>query len=312
MEIQDGYHFPTYLEMREDIVGTDYNFFVAGLNLRYKLHFDPGKLVFPPGYGKFLTKPTAEAPRASAVLNELQLEVQDLTVHDDVEKTDPICITEIWELWNNSKGEFTFIGPRNKPPVTFEINQEFSEGIVYGDFSGKGQPDTYAFEGIDIVIFANWLTKFSDVILHAAGIAVDGKGYAFVGPSGVGKSTLTEPLAKKPGVSVLGEDQVVLRYLDEQFWIFGTPWHERPELCSPLGVPLEKIFLLNRDNGQKLSSVNPIEGVVRTMQTAFIPYYRQDRLPSILERLSLLSAQVPFYNLAYQLGSDVLPIILSA
>lgn len=281
------------------------------MNLQYRINFVPANLIFPQSYEKFLIQTTAEASKASAVLNEFNLAVEDRTEPGRVNKTTSICITDIWELWNNSEGQFTFLGPRNKPPVTFHIVQEFTDGIVYGDFSGKGQSDTYAFEGIEIVIFTNWLANFSDVILHAAGIAVDGKGFAFVGSSGVGKSTLSEALAKEPGVTMLGEDQVVLRYLDEQFWIFGTPWHERPELCSPIGVPLTKVFFLERTDGEQFERLSPIEGVKRLLQTAFIPYYRSGKLPGILNRLTMLAEEVPFYRLRYQIGSKVLPEILA-
>lgn len=279
--------------------------------LQYKINFVPTKLIFPLSYEKFLTKTTAEASKASAVLNKFNLAVEDGIEPGRVNKTNSICITDIWELWNNSEGQFTFIGTLNKPPVTFHIDHEFTNGVVFGDFSGKQTPETYAFEGIEIVIFANWLANFSDVILHAAGIAVDGKGYAFVGSSGVGKSTLSEALAMEPGVTMLGEDQVVLRYLDEQFWIFGTPWHERPELCSPIGVPLAKIFLLERTDGVQFEKLLPMDGVKRLLQTAFIPYYRSEKLPGILGRLNLLVEEVPFYRMRYQIGSKVLPEILA-
>lgn len=297
--------------MSEDIISVEKTLSVARMNLRYRTNFLPVSLIFPQSYEKFLTKTTAEASKASAVLNEFNLTVEDRTEPDRVKKTTSICITDIWELWNNSKGQFTFIGPLNKPHVTFHIDHEFSNGVVYGDFSGKKAPETYAFEGIEIVIFANWLANFSDVILHAAGIAVDGKGYAFVGSSGVGKSTLAEALAKEPGVTMLGEDQVVLRYLEEQFWIFGTPWHERPELCSPIGVPLTKVFFLERTDGEQLERLLPVEGVKRLLQTAFIPYYRSEKMPGILGRLTMLAEEVPFYRIRYQIGSTILPEILA-
>jgi hypothetical protein len=121
----------------------------------------------------------------------------------------------------------------------------------------------------------------------------------------VGKSTLAAALAADPAVTVLGEDQVILRWLEDRFGIYGTPWHENPLLCSPLGVPLDKVFFLQRTGADGVADCAPADGVARLLQTAFVPYYRPAAVAAILERLALLAERVPFRTLRYRLGSDV-------
>jgi hypothetical protein len=151
------------------------------------------------------------------------------------------------------------------------------------------------------------------MILHAAGIDVDGQGYCFVGSHGAGKSTLTAsfaaPTEEQGKVEVLGEDNLILRYQEDQFWIYGTPWHLNPEMCSPRGVPLKKLFFLDKTAGQQVEQLLPVDGVARLLQTAFIPYYRPETVSNILDRLALLAGQVPFYTFCYQLGSDIYQLI---
>jgi len=130
-----------------------------------------------------------------------------------------------------------------------------------------------------------------------------------VGDPGAGKSTLAAVLATDPGVTVLGEDQVVLRYLDGCFWIFGTPWHINPDMCAPIGIPIEKIFFLDRTLKPGTTRISPLDGITRILQTAFIPYYQSKWVPGILDHLGLLAQQVPFYLLSYKLGTDPLQII---
>ncbi len=139
---------------------------------------------------------------------------------------------------------------------------------------------------------------------------IHGKGYFFAGQSGVGKSTLISALEGQPGVTVLGEDQVVIRFLRDQFWLFGTPWHTNPSLCSALGVPLHCGFFLDRDKEEGVAALTPVEGVARFFQTAFIPFYRPAAVERILENCSLLAKQIPFYSLSYRLGTNVLERIL--
>jgi len=185
---------------------------------------------------------------------------------------------------------------------------------VVGEFAA-GAPDgraVYPLQGIDMALYANWLACYGDMILHAAGVAVDGQGYCFVGASGAGKSTLTTTLAATAAVTVLGEDQVILRRINDQFWIYGTPWHENTDRCSPGGAPLEKLFFLNRTIGNGVEACGRIEGITRLLQTAFVPYYRPDAVDKILDNLGRLAEQVPFYTLGYQLGADVIRLIREA
>lgn len=280
--------------------------------MHYGFEFDLENLAYPPGHMNFINKNTAEGFPASAVLNDLDLCVVNNTSSHTSDALLSVCVNEIWELRRNPERDFVFIAPRNKPPATFIINKDFTKGCVYGEFQEKSERGTYPFQSIEMAIYVNWLAMYDDLILHAAGVSIDGKGMAFVGSSGAGKSTLARALAQEEGVRMLGEDQLVLRYLEGKFYIFGTPWHDYPEMCSPVGVPLEKIFLLDREVEQALTNRTPFEGITRLMQTAFIPYYRQDKLPTLIDRFSLLVERVPCFGLSYRLGSDILPVITVA
>jgi len=174
-----------------------------------------------------------------------------------------------------------------------------------------GEAGFYPLKDMDMKLYVNWLARSGDIILHASGVLVDGKGVAFAGNAGAGKSTLASFLLRNYEVKVLGEDQVVLRYINGRFWIFGTPWHENPEMCSPLGAPLEKLFFLDRGLPNGVSEVKAVECTTRILQTAFIPFYRQDLLPGIMDRLGTLSTQVPAFTLSYSLGTDPWPLIES-
>lgn len=223
--------------------------------------------------------------------------------------------TETWRLWQDEVGRYIFCAPRQSPPRRHVIvDLGFGNGDVIGEFGesvGAGGA-VYPLQDIDMVLFVNWLANFGDVILHASGVVIDGQGYCFTGTSGVGKSTLAGALAVNPSVTVLGEDQVVLRYLDGDFWIYGTPWHINPAMCSPLGAPLKKLFFLDRSASHGVTPIAPLVGITRLLQTAFVPYYRPAAVSAILDRLTLLAEQMPFYILNYRLGTDPLRLISAA
>lgn len=215
-----------------------------------------------------------------------------------------IYFSTSWELWQDPHGNLTFKSCNEPPPSQVTITPDYSRGEVLVDLTSYSESTFYPLANLESRLFSVWLASNSDFIMHASGVSVDGEGYCFLGDSGVGKSTLAAVLAKKSGVIVLGEDQVILRHLDGRFWIFGTPWHKDPEMCDPLGVPLKKMFFLDRNLPPGATSLKPIDGVARLLRIALIPYHLPKHLPGILDRIQLLSEQIPFLSLSYRLDTD--------
>jgi hypothetical protein len=278
---------------------------------------DLGLVLDARGTGIRLAAPACYNPFivTGAPADGLTLHVRDGPLYR-TEGWQPIFYEEkTWQLWLDGARRYVFVVSRETPPRRqIAIDEAFGEGEVVGELGAGVSPEqgVYPLRDIDIVLYANWLAGYGDVILHAAGVAIDGRGYCFTGDSGAGKSTLAATLSSAPSVTVLGEDQVILRRLEGRFWIYGTPWHENPARCSPLGAPLEKLFFLQRGGDHGVQPLGPVEGVTRLLQTAFIPYYRRDAVSGILDNLSALATQVPFHALSFQLGADVMRLIREA
>lgn len=295
---------------------------VAGLRLELESQEVDIKILPPHCYEEF-RKPVAK-PQAFLLLtadgkdfpshaDRLVLKIKNQPIDTDpaLSTIKPLIHSDNWTIKFNHQGDFILEAFRIPPSRRVIVNPEFSSGEVQGDFTDLGHERFYPLQDMDMKLFVNWLARSGDLILHASGVMVDGKGYAFAGDAGAGKSTLASFLLQNHGVTVLGEDQVILRYIRNRFWIFGTPWHENPGMCSPQGVPLEKIFFLDREREQGISGIKPLEGITRILQTAFIPFYRQDLLPGILERLEKLSNKIPFFVLSYRLSTDPWTLIAS-
>jgi hypothetical protein len=275
------------------------------------------RLALPAGHAKFLQR----EPNASAGDDDLVMSVRDAPPIETGGKQVLLCQTEVWELWRDEAGHYIFSAPRQRPPRRVVVDTDFTAGEVTGEFSSSGGKGLYPLQSLDIRLYANWLANTGDIVLHAAGVSLDGQGVCFAGPPGAGKSTLVASLLstsrKAVGAAqtlggttiVLGEDNLVLRYLEGGFWIYGTPWHIDPAFCAPLGVPLTKLYLLDRTAPPGVGPCAPAIGIARLLQTAFIPYYRPAAVSAILDRLALLAERVPFYTLNYRLGKDVLGVI---
>jgi hypothetical protein len=238
----------------------------------------------------------------------LYLQIRDGKFSKDDHWGPLLVSSTFWGLWQDPSGDYLFIQSDITPPErNILVNRAFQNGVVYGEFSNNAHDKLvpYPLQNIEINLIINWLAGFNDLILHAVGINYKGNGYCFVGPSGVGKSTLATALVKIPEIEILGEDNIILRYREDQFWIYGTPWHENENMCAAGSAPLQKIYFLDRTLTSGISHCMPMEGVIRILKTAFIPYYRRRTLPGILERLQILSQNVPFAIFHYLLGADL-------
>jgi len=285
---------------------------IAGLFLIISKGDDKLTLDYSPCHEKFLITENELDQYNPAPTQTLMLEIIDSPVSPQAQLIEALCKNEIWELWQDEFNHYVFTQPKQSPQRWVFIDPEFRNGKIIGDFSAYKQNHVYPLQYIDIVIFSNWLANFGDMILHASGIAFNGEGFCFIGHSRAGKSTLVGDIANIPGVTVLGEDQVVLRKIDNPFMIYGTPWHERLDMCSPTGVPLKKIFFLDRNASQVIAPVRDFDAVVKIMQTAFFPVYRPEAVQGILARLSSLEGNVHINTLAYERGTNILQVILDA
>lgn len=216
----------------------------------------------------------------------------------------------LWELRQDLDGNYVFINSQEPDELCLVVAGDFTEGQIVGAHRAALANSHTLFSSLGMPLFTNWLGTYGDLILHTSCVVVGGKGYCFPGPSGVGKSTLATQLASEHTLTILGDDHIILRYLEGQYWVFGSPWHQNLTQCVPLGVPLERLIFLDRDVTPGMHALSPLEGVSRVLQTALIPYYRPDLTDRILARLATLAEEVPFFTLNYNLGTDPLDLIL--
>ncbi len=157
---------------------------------------------------------------------------------------------------------------------------------------------------VDQLLLMYVLARREGAIFHAAAVNVNGKGYIFPGRSGAGKSTAARNFALK-GHEVLSDDRIIVRKINGEFRVFGTPWAGEAGMAENKDFPLGGICFVHQDSENMLREVTPAEAVEKLMPVTSIPRY--DRLTTadilaLCEDMAILASRHISSRLSRQLG----------
>lgn len=101
---------------------------------------------------------------------------------------------------------------------------------------------------------------YGRVLLHASCINYKNEeGVAFIGPSGIGKSTQARLwLENISGCSLLNDDQPALGLIDGVPYLFGTPWSGKTACYKDERVRVNTFFLMKQAIHNRIEEITPI------------------------------------------------------
>ncbi|NND43852.1 MAG: hypothetical protein HKN58_00915 [Xanthomonadales bacterium] len=138
------------------------------------------------------------------------------------------------------------------------------------------------------------------LLLHAAGIVVDGNARVLFGHSGAGKSTTSE-FAQAAGYPVLSDDIVALVPGDDGWALRPVPFCGtfRGAQATLEAVPLGGLYHLHQSDTNRVAPYSPATGVA--MISASAPFVNQDpfRSERLLDAASRLVGAVPVQRLYF-------------
>ena len=103
-----------------------------------------------------------------------------------------------------------------------------------------------------MVAIAKQLISNNILFIHASAVILNGKGYIFMGDSGMGKSTIISHV--KDGI--YADDTVLIKKVGRRFFIYPSIFDKRfvhPKLSKPF--PVEHIFVLNKSDTNTVTEI---------------------------------------------------------
>ncbi len=140
------------------------------------------------------------------------------------------------------------------------LNANMSEWELYckPEADGFSLPLKYPFGPI----MMHYLTqKTGSVMMHASCVFDGEAGRIFTGFSGNGKSTMAG-IWNKNGCTVINDDRIILRIIDEQIFAYNTPMFYRDK---PKKAPIKYIYLISHSHKNKISKVTGATALSRCM-----------------------------------------------
>lgn len=142
------------------------------------------------------------------------------------------------------------------------------------------------------------------LLLHGAGIVIDGQGLVFFGASGQGKSTVAR-LAQGQG-DVLTDETVIVRLtpagptlLSTPFWGLSTPV-EQTQQNQRVEVPLHALYSLIHAPEFTLTPLSPARAVMELLTSEKVATERVSSASAWLAMAGQLVQQVPLYQLRFR------------
>ena len=163
--------------------------------------------------------------------------------------------------------------------------------------------------------FYEKLLDHDGFLLHASGLAYDGRAYLFSAGSGVGKSTHTQLWRGCFGadkVSIINDDKPAIRLIDGEFVVFGTPFSGKTDLNQNISVPLQAICFLERAETDWIQPISSQEAIPMLLEQTLRPS-QPDRMVRLLDLIDQLLGKVPVYRMGATMrveAADLLPDIL--
>ena len=142
------------------------------------------------------------------------------------------------------------------------------------------------------------LLNKNGLIFHSSAIMVDGKAYLFTAPSGTGKSThaaLWRKLLKDRAVTI-NDDKPIVRLIDGEFFVYGTPWNGKHNLGANVKAPVNAICLLHQAKENRIELATNVQKLAAVFNQTVRPTDEKG-MNKLLDLVAKLIEKVPIYSL---------------
>lgn len=136
-------------------------------------------------------------------------------------------------------------------------------------------------------------------VFHSSAVSVNGECYLFTAPSGTGKSThvrLWKNLLGERAV-VINDDKPIVRFIDGEFYVYGTPWSGKHKLDKDERSKLKAVCEISRASENSIREVT-FKEILPTLLNQTVRPNEIEKMDVLLLRLLSMSKRIKTYKLS--------------
>lgn len=161
---------------------------------------------------------------------------------------------------------FAFSYHKSRPDCVLHASEDFTDAVVYVPSAEACRLVSFALNNAVMLLYT-FTTAFHDTLLvHASLISYKGGGYMFLGRSGTGKSTHARLwLENITGSELLNDDNPVIRVVDGEVFVYGSPWSGKTPCYKNEYVPLRAVVRLSQAPFNRIAAQSPLHAYASLM-----------------------------------------------
>jgi hypothetical protein len=210
--------------------------------------------------------------------------------------------SQAWRLFSDGDRRILWVGTRDFIPRLVGIfNDDYESGEIFVSQSTQDEGKYYFPLGYPLgeILMILLLGTGYGLMLHSCAVVDGESGMLFAGKSSAGKTTTARLWNDNTGVRVLNDDHAILRKVDGQYRVYGTPWHGQGGFALAEDAPLKKLFILKQAPSNLAVRLSPAQAAAALLVRSFAPMWDATAMAFTMKFLDELCQAVPCYELGF-------------
>jgi len=137
--------------------------------------------------------------------------------------------------------------------------------------------------------------------IHSSAVIYKGNAYAFIAPSGTGKSTHARLWNKLAKAEYINDDQPYYK-MGEQIVVYPSPWSGKHKRYSTSSAPLKAFIVIKQAKQNKIYKVDK-KSALSYLYKQIVQHDEDELRIKMLEYMQKIVEQIPFYLLECDVSS---------
>lgn len=224
--------------------------------------------------------------------------------------------SENWRLLKKRNSYIYKCPLKSKQQIMF-INETFNKVNAYflpkKDKGRVWSLTDIIYDFLQVLLINYFSLNKKGIFIHGIGVRdLDGRGLLFAGKSGAGKSTTARLWHKHSRAMVLNDDRIIVRKLQQKFFIYGSPWHGEfsDYLKSHIeSAPITKLFFIYHSPKNTVRRISD-KGAFSLLYPALFPtFWDKNCLENIVSFCQDLVKTIPCFKLGFVNNKKVIAFV---